>query len=730
MHGKGRPSAEQDWPVWACLQSAGDAPSVLMTEPLRCVGGRRYSAPVLDGLDDVGWAERSHAYGSAADIPVLLRQAASDGDAAREAISALYGTLFHQGTVYPATAAAVPFLAELAQWGPSCRSEFCWMLGMMADPHHADGSAFDAVRAAVAAHAGVFTALLADADAQMRAAAAYAVAQCAAPVAPLWDRWEAEEEPCVRASLVLALGLRDPAGSARPLADAVMQAPPAVRAAAALVLARNRIAWPDGAVAVVVSAIDAGAGVEYAWCHHYEWTDELLVVADDRLAAALLAQMLAAAPAKTRRAGVRGMTVRGQARRSAPALLLPMVRPLLDDPDQGVRDEAVGALRRSGAVSGQFSDELSGIAARYPQTAGQVAITPELKAVETLMLLGDPRWLDPVCAAVADGHDVKSLRLLHQGMHWSPRMLGAVRRRLAELSKLGCPHPAIPLLATVLGQWGSQAVAAVPELLAVLPYAGETVARALVRIGHRAPVTVPYLRALAVQTGDLEAAMGVWRLTGDPQPLVGSLHVLLRHGRSWLLPAAHTVTEVGNGLLPLVPAAQRLLTGTAAETYPQREVQVLAARVVSAATGDPALAVPTVRAVLAAQGTSASRAADLVADLAATHPAAVVSLTPVLGGLLDDQWSKVAAARALWRLGTPPAELVAPLTTAITAHYGGRGAVALLVDMHAVEAIAVLEQLAERDERIVISGLDDDLVWQDEKLREQLRAGVAALRAA
>jgi hypothetical protein len=69
--------------------------------------------------------------------------------------------------------------------------------------------------------------------------------------------------------------------------------------------------------------------------------------------------------------------------------------------------------------------------------------------VEALMLLGDPRWLDPVCAAVADGHDVKSLRrLLHQGLPWRPQMLGAVRRRLAELRQLGCAHPAIPLLAT------------------------------------------------------------------------------------------------------------------------------------------------------------------------------------------------------------------------------------------------------------------------------------------
>jgi hypothetical protein len=64
------------------------------------------------------------------------------------------------------------------------------------------------------------------------------------------------------------------------------------------------------------------------------------------------------------------------------------------------------------------------------------------------MLLGDPRWLDPVCACRLS-HDVTSLRLLRQGMPWSPRMLGAVRRRLAELSEPGGAHPAIPLLATV-----------------------------------------------------------------------------------------------------------------------------------------------------------------------------------------------------------------------------------------------------------------------------------------
>lgn len=454
------------------------------------------------------------------------------------------------------------------------------------------------------------------------------------------------------------------------------------------------------------------------------------MLADDALAVVVLARLVAAARAETRRAGAWGMTMRGQARRSAPALLLPVVRPLLDDQDPGVRQAAVWALRRSGAASGQFAGELAGIAARYPRTAGQVAFTPEYYAVQTLMLLGDPRWLGPFCAAAAAGHAAGARRLLGQVPRWSPQMLGAVRRQLAQLGASGHPDPAVPLLAMILGQWGPAAAGAVPELLAVLPRAGEAAAPALLKIGHRAPDMVPWLRALAAKAGDVEAAKGVWQLTGDPKPLAAALRVLLTRDRVWVPPAAHTVTEVGTGLKSLLPAARVHLTGTAARTYPQYDVQILAARVVSAAGGDPAPAVSTVRAVLAGAGMSARRAADLAAELAVTWPAAAGALTPVLRDLLDDSWCTVAAARALWRLGTPPAELAAPLITAITAPYGGRGAVSLLADMQAVEAIADLERLAESDERVVMSGGDHDVVWQDEILQDQLRATIAALRSA
>jgi HEAT repeat protein len=71
-------------------------------------------ADMLEGLDAIDWAALTHAYGSAADVPGLLRALASKNKEQREnAIYELYGNIWHQGTVYAATAVAVPFLYEL-----------------------------------------------------------------------------------------------------------------------------------------------------------------------------------------------------------------------------------------------------------------------------------------------------------------------------------------------------------------------------------------------------------------------------------------------------------------------------------------------------------------------------------------------------------------------------------------------------------------------------------------
>jgi hypothetical protein len=69
---------------------------------------------MLEGLNSVDWGRQTHAYGEAADVPSLICALSSnDEEERREALGALFGNIWHQGTVYEATASAVPFLIEL-----------------------------------------------------------------------------------------------------------------------------------------------------------------------------------------------------------------------------------------------------------------------------------------------------------------------------------------------------------------------------------------------------------------------------------------------------------------------------------------------------------------------------------------------------------------------------------------------------------------------------------------
>jgi hypothetical protein len=66
---------------------------------------------MLETLDDVDWHELKHAYGPAEDTPAQLRKLLSVNAAEREeAFDTLSYSIYHQGSAYPATAAAVPVL--------------------------------------------------------------------------------------------------------------------------------------------------------------------------------------------------------------------------------------------------------------------------------------------------------------------------------------------------------------------------------------------------------------------------------------------------------------------------------------------------------------------------------------------------------------------------------------------------------------------------------------------
>ena len=69
---------------------------------------------MLEKLDEIDWSQLHHAYGSAADVPGLIRALLSEEHETRwNAISELFNTIWHQGTVYEASAYAVPFLQDL-----------------------------------------------------------------------------------------------------------------------------------------------------------------------------------------------------------------------------------------------------------------------------------------------------------------------------------------------------------------------------------------------------------------------------------------------------------------------------------------------------------------------------------------------------------------------------------------------------------------------------------------
>jgi hypothetical protein len=96
---------------------------------------------MLDDLDNIDWTKVKHAYGAASDLPAMLRTLASGNKEQREkALWELHGNIWHQGTVYEATAFAVPFLLEFVKDKHADSFEILCLLALIAD-----GSSYMAV---------------------------------------------------------------------------------------------------------------------------------------------------------------------------------------------------------------------------------------------------------------------------------------------------------------------------------------------------------------------------------------------------------------------------------------------------------------------------------------------------------------------------------------------------------------------------------------------------------
>lgn len=694
---------------------------------------------MLRGLDGPAWGALDHAYGPAVDIPEVIRAAASSSaDAAEAAVDELFGSIFHQGTVYSASLAAVPFIAELAV-APKVhhRSLLVYLLGAMADPAEAYGTEVAEVRAAVTAEVPRLLPLLADPDPEVRENAAYLLAHCpdmAEPVvADLRDRLAIEDVPLVRASLLAALGQLDPTGCAGLLSAAVGDSHPAARAAAALAIASAGLPWPGHATAGVISAYrDKDPLRGWVWAASASLA-QLLERFDDvgDVPAAVLGALVRAPSAQVRAKAAGAVSHLNRMRRSAPARLVPLLAPLLADDDQTVRLAAAGAVRGAGSAGALVADELAVLAAACPFREESDRRDPAVEALRTLIQLGDPRWREPLLAAWRTGrapYDAGQL-LSEAGVTFDPELLAAVRERLVRVegeSMLAYNERA--LLVWLLGCWGAAAAPAIPELVVALEHGWGTAPRALTAIGPAAAAARPALRAVAGQ-GRVDAALAVWRLAHEPDPLLHAVGQAMDHD-SFCASAIDQLLELGEHARPLLGSLRRFLTGTPARTLPAREAQMAAARVVWRLTADPDTGLPTVRAVLAAGDQPAARAARLAGELG-SHARPLV---PLLREALDDHWVRVDAAHALWRLGGSAAELVAPLLAAVADGWvcvDGNEATALdlLIDMRAIQAIPHLRELAEQDARVVTAGSVDDIVRGDEALRARLVDAIERLAA-
>jgi hypothetical protein len=196
---------------------------------------------MLDDLEKVEWGALEHAYGPASNVPAMLRALVSKDDEEREAaLWDLFGTVWHQGTVYSASAPAVPFLIEIlrAESTPADRSGILQLLLQLANgclPYNGDYDKLmefhrkrwtresfarkviewqrhiNAAHDAVCVGFGVYLDLLKHDDADLRLGAAYCLASCRKHalkiVTQMGILWHMEHDPRVKAAMVLAASL-------------------------------------------------------------------------------------------------------------------------------------------------------------------------------------------------------------------------------------------------------------------------------------------------------------------------------------------------------------------------------------------------------------------------------------------------------------------------------------------------------------------------------------------
>jgi len=580
---------------------------------------------MFKGLDDIPWASMEHAYGSARDVPGLIRGLVSSSAAEREAsLDGMYGAVHHQGDIYECTVATVPFLLEaLTHVELPGRGDLLGLLASMGrapepgEPPAAEQTEVDAALLERSLEEGqndpawqaqkelvalggqavkrglpLFLSALTDPDVEVRRAAPRALLVCEGE-APridrtMTERFAVETDGEARRRLLWALatlGRREGApGKQLWLASVARDdADPSLRLAALTELMRGSPgALPSDTVALASALLDRMyAAPPPPPAPRKSWTDTLLGVV----------RRMAAEEAEGRRAPDAGQAVHDLSRAMGGRVdaRLALLAGLLRSPGREQRLDALGpvAVLMTGwrgdyaEAVGLLGQQLLGKDDRfYERVAGMLRDLFELAAPAADALLhslqgapreashrgakGHPAWVTVWPAQPPTcGPTLVALARLHD-----PRALPMVTW---ALQRREMPQDA-GFLAASLGSEVRSLVPLVCQRLRDIP--GEKahdsrrhgLLAALANAGEDAAAALPQLLALAPSSG---AAV---RLLGKLGPVAREAVPLLRQllddeGREIALPAAVALWELERDARPVLPVFERFLKGDDHDQY-------------------------------------------------------------------------------------------------------------------------------------------------------------------
>ncbi len=550
-------------------------------------------ADPFEGLDfeAVDWAGLTHAYGSAADVPALIRSLMSPDPGERsEALDDLFGSICHQGTVYPASGPAVPFLARAVVAAPGGRASIGLLLAAMARQYGEDWSdraTFSgAVRGQLASELSQLGPLLTDPDSEVRKVMLRVMAVCPASVVRATCDLRAfdDEDEQVRADALLALARveRDWPGLRQRLEASLLDGSPAVRQAAALtLLSVDGLPFPRGTVSILADSIGA-AGDLWPEPGEESWDrlpgSRLPAPADEPAGADALGvlETLKHDPEAALDAAARIVAMRTEHAKQG-AYLADLVFEHWRDRDRAVAAVLADYLATATEIEhpGVHLRRLARCAARIddPDPALASAARPWAEhddahvasaAIGALARLHDPGCLDLASHAVARrqlrGPDLEAVCEIYgeSAAMFLPHLREQLIEQSAEPRQPGQNDLAADLV-RVLPSLGAGALTVVPDLLGLLQSAStirpsiETLtqfgaaALAASGTGHLAAVIEAVFAAAKTDYDRVPAAVALQAITGDDS-LARQLATEIAARPRWKM---HTVAHLGR----LGPAA-------------------------------------------------------------------------------------------------------------------------------------------------------------------------------